>query len=86
MMYQGILQIGVACYHVQNKNWRGAIKVLERGVPKAGRFVPDCMGINIAKLLDDAEAIRQELIRLGPEWQDEFNERLFPTIEYRENT
>ncbi len=85
VMYQGILQIGVACYHVKNKNWRGAIKVLERGVPKAGRFVPHCMGINIAKLLDDAEAIRQELIRLGPEWEGEFNERLLPTVEYQEN-
>ncbi len=85
VMYQGILQIGVACYHVQNKNWPGAIKVLERGIPKTGRFAPACMGINIARLLEDAEAIRQELVRLGPEWQGEFNQRLFPTIEYQEN-
>jgi hypothetical protein len=85
VMYQGILQIGVACYHVKNKNWRGAVKVLERGVPKAGRFAPVCMGINIAKLLQDAEAIRQELLRLGPEWQGEFNQQLFPTIEFQEN-
>lgn len=85
VMYQGILQIGVACYHVQNKNWPGAVKVLERGIPKAGRFAPACMGINIAKLLEDAEAIRQELFRLGPEWQGEFNQRLFPIIEYQEN-
>lgn len=83
MMYQGILQIGVACYHVKNKNWRGAMKLLERGMPKAKRFAPACMGINIAKLLDDAEVIRQELIRLGPEWQGEFNKHLFPTIEYQ---
>lgn len=83
MMYQGILQIGVACYHVQNENWRGAMKLLERGVPKAKRFTPKCMGINIAKLLADAEAIRQELIRLGPEWQGEFNRHLFPNIEFQ---
>jgi CheY-like chemotaxis protein len=85
VMYQGILQIGVACYHIRNKNWRGAIKVLERGVPKIGRFAPSCMGINLAKLLEDAEAIREGLVRVGPEWQDEFDQRLFPTIEYREN-
>jgi hypothetical protein len=83
MMYQGISQIGVACYHVQNKNWRGAMKLLDRGMPKTRRFSPHCMGINIAKLLDDAETIRQELVRLGPEWQGEFNERLFPTIEFQ---
>ena len=85
VMYQGILQISVACFHVKNKNWRGAIKVLERGVPKTGRFAPSCMGINIAKLLDDAETVRRELIRLGPDWQGEFDERLLPTIEYQEN-
>lgn len=81
VMYQGILQIGVACHHVKNKNWRGAMKVLERGVPKVGRFSPTCMGINIAQLLADAEAIRQELIRLGPDWQGDFNPCLFPIIQ-----
>lgn len=81
VMYQGILQIGVACHHIKNKNWRGAMKVLERGVPKIGRFAPSCMGINIAQLLSDAAAIRQELLRLGPDWQDEFDPRLFPTIQ-----
>ena len=82
IMYQGILQIGVACYHIERKNWRGAVKVLERGVPKIGRFSPSCMGIDIAKLLDDAESIRQELIRLGPDWHGKFDERLFPTIQF----
>jgi hypothetical protein len=82
VMYQGILQLGVACYHVQHKNWRGAMKVLERGVPKLGRFIPGCMGINIARLLEDAEAIRQALLRLGPDWQGEFDPQLFPTIQW----
>jgi hypothetical protein len=80
-MYQGILQIGVACHHIQNKNWRGAMKLLERGMPKVERFVPNCMGLDLAKLLADAEAIRQELIRLGPDWQGEFNHMLWPTIQ-----
>ncbi|RME70723.1 MAG: DUF309 domain-containing protein [Chloroflexi bacterium] len=82
LLYQGILQIGVACLHIQRKNWRGAMKVLERGVPKAGRFAPTCMGINVARLLDDARTIYQELIRLGPDWNGEFAPSLFPTIEY----
>ncbi|MBI1882317.1 MAG: DUF309 domain-containing protein [Chloroflexi bacterium] len=81
VMFQSILQIGVACHHVQNKNWRGAMKLLDRGLPKARRFAPSCMGINLAKLLADAEAIRQELLRLGPDWQGEFNPQLFPTIQ-----
>ncbi|MEW5957081.1 MAG: DUF309 domain-containing protein [Chloroflexota bacterium] len=86
IMYQGILQLGVACYHIQNKNWRGAIKVLERGVPKLGRFSPACMGINISQLLEDAAVIRQELVRLGPQWRGEFDQRLLPTIKFLENS
>ena len=81
IMYQGILQIGVACYHVQKKNWRGAMKMLQRGVPKTERYAPHCMGINLAKLLIDAAAIQTELLRLGETWQGEFAPDIFPTIE-----
>lgn len=81
VMYQGILQIGVACHHVQNKNWRGAMKLIERGLPKVQRYGPECMGINLARLAADAEAIRQELLRLGEGWQGDFDEALLPTIE-----
>lgn len=81
IMYQGILQIGVACYHIQNKNWPGAMKVLDRGVSKLQRFTPSCMGINLEKLLTDSEAIRQELLRLGQEWQGDFDDTCFPTIQ-----
>lgn len=80
LMYQGVLQIGVACYHVQNKNWRGAMKMLERGLPKIQRFAPACMGLNLDQLITDAAAIRAELVRIGPNWQDDFNPDLFPTI------
>jgi hypothetical protein len=81
VMFQGILQIGVACHHIQNKNWRGAMKLLQRGLPKTRRFAPTCMGIDLAKLLTDAEAIQQELLRLGPDWQGEFDTQLFPVIQ-----
>jgi predicted metal-dependent hydrolase len=80
-MYQGILQIGVACYHIQKKNWRGAMKVLERGIPKIRRFAPTCMGINLDTLLADVDTIRRELVHLGPDGLDDFDVKLFPTIE-----
>lgn len=81
IMYQGILQIGVACHHIQRQNWRGAMKLLDRGLPKTQRFAPACMGIDLARLIADAESIRQELLRLGPDWQGEFDEKLYPTIQ-----
>jgi hypothetical protein len=81
VLFQGVLQIGVACYHIQRKNWRGAMKLLERGIPKVQRFAPSCMGLNLSKLLHETEAVRQELVRLGAEWQGEFDQTLLPTIE-----
>jgi hypothetical protein len=54
--------------------------MLQRGVPKLERFAPACMGIDLAQLLADSEALRAELQRLGPEWTDEFDVSLFPTI------
>jgi hypothetical protein len=57
------------------------MKLLARGLPKSRRFAPICIGINLAQLLSDAVAIRKELLRLGPEWQGEFNSHLFPTIQ-----
>ena len=58
------------------------MKLLERGLPKTRRFAPTCMGINLAQLLDEAEAVRQELVRLGPDWEGEFNPDLFPTLQF----
>ena len=80
VMYQGILQIGVACYHIQHKNWRGAMKLIERGLPKVQRFTPVCMGIDLAQLVTDTENLRSTLADLGPEWHGEFNPDIFPTI------
>jgi hypothetical protein len=85
LLYQGILQVGVALYHVQEKNWRGAMKVLERASPKLDHFGPDCMGIDVSSLLADTHRIRQHLARLGPERIGEFDPTLFPAIRLTAN-
>jgi CheY-like chemotaxis protein len=80
LLYQGILQVGVALYHVQRKNWRGAVKVLERAIPKLAYFEPACAGLDISRLLADAHSVRQHLIRLGAERIGEFDPALVPVI------
>lgn len=79
VLYQGILQVGIAFYHTENGNWRGAIKMLERGIPKLRPFVPTCQGIDVAALLAAAEAIEKHLLELGAERIEEFALD-FPTI------
>jgi predicted metal-dependent hydrolase len=80
LLYQGILQVGVALYHAQQGNWRGAMKVLARAIPKLAHFEPACMGIDVSALLSDTRRIRQHLIHLGPERISEFDSALLPTI------
>jgi predicted metal-dependent hydrolase len=81
-MYQGILQVGVAFYQIERGNWRGAVKMFRRGLPRL-RMLPDvCRGLQIAKLRTVAEAIHTEISELGPERLAEFDPRKFPKIEY----
>lgn len=80
LLYQGILQVGVALYHVQRRNWRGAMKMLARSIPKLAHFEPSCMGIDVSSLLADVDRISRHLTQLGPERIDEFDPALFPTI------
>ena len=78
LMYQGILQIAVAFYHVQNGNWRGMVKMMARGKGKLLPFLPNCRGVDLAGLLSDIDRCKVALGDLGPEGMAGFD--LFPTV------
>ena len=64
-LYQGILQIAVALYHLENSNLRGAMILLGEGTNRLRRLASDNnYGINLAQLLIDSvnflRAIQQE--------------------------
>ena len=80
LLYQGILQIGVGYFHIKQGNWRGAVKVIERGIPKAAQFRPACQGIDVSDLVAQAQAIHAELLALGEARIGEFTGRDFPRI------
>lgn len=83
-LYQGILQIGVACYQIERGNFPGAIKTLERGLRRLRPFAPERLGIDVARLIADAERLRDEIKRLGPARLAELDRGLFPKIVMRE--
>jgi hypothetical protein len=62
-LFQGLLQIGVGCLHVQRGNPRGAISLLERGVARLGRVAPDAGGLDVALFRLQAWQLRQALAR-----------------------
>jgi predicted metal-dependent hydrolase len=82
-LYQGILQVGVACYHIERGNLTGAMKVLERGLRRLRQFAPECLGIDVARLIADAEHVQDVAQRLGTGRLHELDRTLFPKITVR---
>jgi len=63
-LYQAVLQIGVAYYQIEQRNWRGAVKMLNRGLRGLRNFPGQCQGIDVTGLRTNAEHIRAELLRV----------------------
>jgi predicted metal-dependent hydrolase len=66
-LYHGILQIGVGLYHWSRGNHHGASVLLAEGIGRLEPFKPECQSVDVAALIRDATALREELIHLGPE-------------------
>ncbi len=79
-LYQGILQVGVAFYHLGRGNFRGATSLLETGITYLRPFAPSCMGIDVQRLVDDSIHCYAELLRLGRDRMAEFDRDRLPTI------
>ncbi|MFN8464370.1 MAG: DUF309 domain-containing protein [Caldilineaceae bacterium] len=79
-MYQGILQIGVGFLQIERGNWMGAIKLLRRGLPRLRALPSVCQGVDIAAFRTASEAIHAELVALGPQRLQEFDQKKFPKI------
>jgi len=83
-LYQGILQVGVACYQIERGNLRGALKMFERGLRRLRQFTPECLGIDVSRLVIEAEHVRNEAQRLGSERLGELDRSRFPKIVKRD--
>ena len=78
-LYQGILQISVACHHLREQRYQPVITLLERGCGYLEPFAPACMGVDISALLTSSARCLAEVKRLGPERLHEFDWSLVPT-------
>ena len=64
-LYKGILQIGVAIYHAKRSNLKGAMRLVSSGMKLLSPFAPECMGIDVAHLIQSAGRFREELNELA---------------------
>jgi predicted metal-dependent hydrolase len=59
--YQGVLQVAVACYHLQNHNQRGAVMLLGEGVRRLRDYQPEFSGIDVDRLMATSLALLAQL-------------------------
>lgn len=81
-LYQGILQVGVGFYHLQNGNWRGATALLRRGALRLKEFEPATSGIDVTRLIRECERCLRELEELGRDRVREFDPTKVPKVQF----
>jgi uncharacterized protein len=70
--YQGILQIAVACYHLSNLNWRGAVILLGEGIRRLYDYQPDYYGIDVSNLVEQSSNLLHQLQQIDRDRLGEF--------------
>ena len=83
-LYRGILQIAVVYLHVTRSNYPGAVKVYGRSLRWMKDWPDVCRGIQVGQLRRDAEAVINEVIRLGAEKIGEFDRSLLKPVLWNE--
>ncbi len=77
--YQGILQIAVACYHMSNNNWRGAVILLGEGIRKLVQYEPDYLDIDVSSFTESSYQILIALQQTNPQETQQFYQQLITT-------
>lgn len=83
-LYQGVLQVAVAYFHITRGNYEGAVRMRERSMKLLKDYPDVCRGIQVGKLKNDLDAVIQEVKRLGVERINEFDHSLFKDVEWNE--
>ncbi|MFV1950250.1 MAG: DUF309 domain-containing protein [Anaerolineales bacterium] len=79
-LYQGILQIGLAYYHISRGNYGGALKMFHRGQLKLENLSVSMMGINISQFIEDASIVESNLRDLGDLHTEKLNRDLIRPV------
>lgn len=80
-LYQGILQVGVAFYLLEQDNWAGAVKMIRRGLSHLRGLPAVCQGIDLAAFRAHTEAAQRTIMELGPARTQEVDPAAYPRIE-----
>ena len=85
-VYRGILQVGLAYYHIQRGNYNGAVKMFRRCKPWLAPFPDNYRGIYVNQLRLDMQKAETELLLLGPERMQFFSPALMTRVTFSADT
>ena len=81
-LYQGILKIGVGFLKLRLGNYRGTVNHINGGIAYLRRFEDGCLGVDTARLMREAAAVRDKVIELGPERMGEVDLGTLPEVHF----
>jgi uncharacterized protein len=64
-LYQGIIQIAVAIYHLSNLNWRGTVILMGEGLNRLRDYPDDYEGLDLGQFRQEVAALLATLQNLG---------------------
>jgi len=80
LLYQGILQIGLAYYQISRGNFRGAIKMFKRAQKHLASLNESFLGVNTRKLQENALKVEIEIRELGEKRINDFDGHTFHPV------
>jgi len=80
VLYQGILQIGLAYYQISRGNFRGALKMFKRGQKHLDSLMDSFLGVDIRQLQEDARQVETKTRELGENLLSELRGDLYKQV------
>jgi uncharacterized protein len=72
-LYQGVIQIAVALYHLGNLNWRGAVILMGEGLNRLRHYPDEYEGLDLGKFRSTIAQLLSLLQNLGADRVAEFS-------------
>jgi uncharacterized protein len=80
LLLQGLIQIAVGFYHLENRNIRGALSLLKEGVEKVKVYDPNRSQLELDRFMEQIERARRSIESLGEAAYDRFDRRMIPNM------
>ena len=80
--YQGLIKAAAGFHHVLRGNHKGAVNLLSDSARLLEAYRPECLGIDVERLVVEVDACLRRIEELGAERMGEFERGMIPRIEW----